>query len=74
LAMLTFGLAGSYHNRRQAYSDTSTVELLLVHLLDGGISLGLLTVGLMSEWTRRGETKNTRRNRNPWIDQSPCPS
>jgi hypothetical protein len=31
-----------------AYSDTSTVELLLVHLLDGGISLGLLTVGLLS--------------------------
>jgi len=30
------------------YSDTSTVELLLVHLLDGGISLGLLTVGLLS--------------------------
>jgi hypothetical protein len=30
------------------YSDTSSVELLLVHLLDGGISLGLLTVGLWS--------------------------
>jgi hypothetical protein len=31
-----------------AYSDTSSVELLLVHLLDGSISLGLLTVGLLS--------------------------
>jgi hypothetical protein len=31
-----------------AYSDTSSVELLLVHLLDGGISLGLLSVGLPS--------------------------
>jgi hypothetical protein len=29
-----------------AYSDTSTVELLLVHLLDSSIGLGLLTVGL----------------------------